>query len=121
MMIDPDAIDRVHDALRHPVLERRLEAITMANSLALVDLLADSFSHISSKDHQRARICAAEAMGEASGDETLQLLESMVRMPVSPVRDAAASALERRQNMQAKKSGNRSVRSQQNSSKSGDR
>ena len=100
MMIDPDAIDRVRDALRHPVLDRRLEAITMADSLALVDLLSDSFSHISTEDHQQARIRAAEAMGEASGSETMQLLQSMVQMPVSPVRDAAESAIEQRENGQ---------------------
>lgn len=107
MMIDSDAIQRVRDALRHPVLERRVEAIAMADSLALVDLLSDSFSHISSEDHQQARICAAEAMGEASGAETLQLLESMVQMPVSPVRDAAALALEKREKQRGKRKNKR--------------
>jgi hypothetical protein len=103
MMIDANAIERVRDALRHPVLERRLEAIAMADSLALVDLLSESFSHISKDDHQQARICAAEAMGEATGNETMHLLESMVRMPISPVRDAAELALQRRQKQSQKK------------------
>lgn len=104
MMIDADAIERVRDALRHPVLEHRVEAIAMADSLALVDLLSDSFLHISTEDHQQARICAAEAMGDASGKETMQLLESMVRMPVSPVRDAAELAIQRREKRKPTKS-----------------
>lgn len=96
LMIDTDAVNRVRDALRHPVLKHRLEAIAMADSLALVDLLVDSFTHISSQDHQQARISAAEAMGRASSRETVQLLETMVQLPESSVRDAAESALQRR-------------------------
>ena len=108
MMIDADAIERVRDALRHPVLDRRLEAIAMADSLALVDLLSDSFSHISTQDHQQARIRAAEAMGEASGSETMQLLQSMVQLPVSPVRDAAELAMQQREKQRGKRLPNRS-------------
>ena len=102
MMIDPLAIERVGDALRHPVLEKRMEAIAMADALALVDLLSDSFTHISREDHQQARICAAEAMADASSETTMQLLEEMVSMPVSPVRDAAVIAMECRQKRQKK-------------------
>jgi HEAT repeat protein len=102
LMIDPDAVNRVRDALRHPVLKHRLEAITMADSLAMVDLLLDSFTHISSDDHQQARIRAAEAMGRASSPETAELLESMVRLPESSVRDAAEKALQQRKDQNQK-------------------
>ncbi len=98
MMIDPDAIDRIRDALRHPVLSRRLEAIATADALAIVDLLADSFKHIAREDHQEARMRAADAMSNASSEATLGLLREMVELPESPVRDAAVASLRRREN-----------------------
>ncbi len=100
MMIDPGAVQRVRDALRHPVLAQRLEAIAMADALAIVDLLADSFTHISREDHQEARMKAAQVMADADSDETLKLLQDMVDMPESPVRDAAVVALDRRTSTQ---------------------
>lgn len=96
MMIDDAAVDRVRDALRHPVLSHRLEAIAMADALAIVDLLSDSFTRISRDDHQEARIRAAEVMSDATSTQTLELLEEMLRLPESPVRDAAAVAVEKR-------------------------
>jgi hypothetical protein len=96
MMIDPDAIDRVRDALRHPVLRHRLEAIAMADALAVVDLLSDSFEHIAREDHQEARIRAATVMSQAHGAKTLQLLHEMIDLPECPVRDAAIQAIQRR-------------------------
>jgi hypothetical protein len=97
MIIDPDAIQRVRDALRHPVLQNRLEAIAMADALAIVDLLSDSFARIAREDHQEARMRAADAMAEASSDLTLQLLQEMTDLPECPVRDAALRAIQRRQ------------------------
>ena len=96
-MIDPDAIERVRDALRHPVLKNRLEAIAMADALAVVDLLSDAFTHIAREDHQEARVRAAEVMSDATGDATLRLLQEMTDLPECPVRDAALAALEQRQ------------------------
>ncbi|TWU59022.1 hypothetical protein Poly51_18070 [Rubripirellula tenax] len=101
MMIDTGAVQRVRDALRHPVLANRLEAIAMADALAIVDLLSDSFTHISREDHQEARMKAAQVMADAEGDETLRLLEQMISMPASAVRDTAVAALERRQRAKA--------------------
>lgn len=97
MMIDPDAIQRVRDSLRHPVLGNRLEAIAMADALAVVDLLSDSFAHIAQEDHQAARVRAAEVMSDATGDATLRLLREMTELPECPVRDAALISLEQRQ------------------------
>jgi len=96
MMVDPDALQRVRDALRHPVLEQRLKAIAMADALAAVDLLSDSFEHIAREDHQQARIRAAGVMGDAEGEITRGLLEEMLSLPACPVRDAAAAAIEKR-------------------------
>lgn len=97
LMIDSDAIDRIRDALRHPVLDNRLSAIAAADALAIVDLLSDSFQHIVREDHQQARILAAEVMSDAEGETTLALLREMVELPESPVRDAAFAALSKRQ------------------------
>jgi hypothetical protein len=99
MMIDPEAIDRVRDALRHPVLNHRLDAIAMADALAVVDLLSDSFTHIARQDHQEARVRAAQAMSTASSETTMQLLQEMIDLPECPVRDAALKAIEQRQGM----------------------
>ncbi len=96
MMIDTDAIARVHDALRHPILAHRINAITMAESLACVDRLSESMAHIVREDHQDARIRALEVMAEANAKSTLKLLEEMTRLPDCGVRDAAISALDKR-------------------------
>lgn len=96
LMIDTAAVQRIRDALRHPVLANRLAAIAMAEALAIVDLLSDSFTRISREDHQEARMKAAQAMGNAEGDETLKLLENMTEMPESSVRDVAVESLTRR-------------------------
>ena len=71
--------------------------IAMADALAVVDLLAESFTHIAHEDHQEARVRAAEAMATASSETTLQLLQEMTLLPECPVRDAALKALDRRQ------------------------
>ena len=73
MMVDPQALQRVSDAIRHPVLKNRMAAIAMADALSIVDLLSESFAHIAQEDHLEARISAAEAMANARGDATLFL------------------------------------------------
>ncbi|MGB0596859.1 MAG: hypothetical protein ACPGLY_09220 [Rubripirellula sp.] len=95
--IDPDLIERVRDALRHPVLNHRLQAIAMADALTVVDRLSDSFERIARQDHQVARMQAAEAMGSASGEVTLGLLHQMTELPDCPVKDAAIKAIQKRQ------------------------
>jgi len=95
-MIGRDAIARVKDALRHPVLSHRLHAIEMADALAAVDTLAESLAHIVREDHQDARIRAAEVMSSAEDEVTLKLLEEMTTLPECGVRDAAIAALEKR-------------------------
>lgn len=93
MRIDPQAINRVRDALRHPVMERRLEAIASADALSAVELLGNSFIRIAREDHQAARVRAAKAMGNATDALTYSLLEEMLELPESQVRDAAQAAL----------------------------
>lgn len=97
MMIDPSAIQHVRDALRHPVLSHRLQGIAMADALAAVDLLSDAFAHIAHEDHQEARVCAAQVMGDANGEATLGLLRQLTSLPQCPVRDAAVGALQKRE------------------------
>lgn len=91
--IDRDAVSKVRDALRHPVLERRLEAIATAESLAIVETLNESFAPIARDDHQLARVRAAQAMSSATDPLTRTLLEEMLLLPESQVRDAAENAL----------------------------
>lgn len=97
MMVDSGAIDRVKDGLRHPVLGKRMDAIAMADALAVVDLLADSFAHISREDHQEARARAANVMADACSNQTLEILQEMTGLPECQARDAAVVALEKRQ------------------------
>jgi len=93
MRVDPDAVGRVRDALRHPVLGKRLEAIAAADALGIVDQLAEAFAHVIREDHQEARVRAAEVLSEAESEETLQILRETVTLPESPVRDAAIRAV----------------------------
>nr|WP_271958140.1 hypothetical protein [Rubripirellula sp.] len=96
MMVDPDALQRVSDAIRHPVLKNRIAAIAMADALAVVDLLSDSFEHIVQEDHLEARISAAEVMANAHGDATFGVLKKLADLPGCPVRDIALDAIQRR-------------------------
>jgi len=98
MTVDPDAIHHIRDGLRHPVMKHRLAAIDAAEALAAVDLLVDLFTRISRDDHQEARIRAAQAMGRAGSEPTLELLREMTELPDCAARDAAVAALEYRQN-----------------------
>ena len=70
MMVDPNALQRVSDAIRHPLLKTRIADIAMADAFAVVDLLSESFEHIVLKDHLEARTTAAKAMANAHGDAT---------------------------------------------------
>lgn len=106
MRIDPGAIDRVRDTLRHPVLDRRLEAIGAADALSLVEVLAPSFVRIVKDDHQEARIRAAQAMANATDPVTESLLEDLMRLPESQVRDAAEAALASRRGKDSKSKSN---------------
>ncbi len=96
MMVDPNALQHVSDAIRHPVLKTRLSAIAMADALAVVDLLSDSFEHIVQEDHLEARICAAEVMATAHGEATWEVLKKLAELPGCPVRDIALNAIQRR-------------------------
>jgi hypothetical protein len=96
MMVDPQALQQVTDAIRHPVLKNRLAAIAMADALSVVDLLSDSFAHIAQEDHLEARISAAQAMANARGDATWNVLKDLAELPGCPVRDIAIDAMQRR-------------------------
>lgn len=95
-MVDPDAIERIRERLRHPVLAQRLEAIAAAESLAAVDDLLEPLSAVARGDHQEARRRAAQALGEGEGEASLKVLEEMAEFPDSAVRDAALAAIRRR-------------------------
>lgn len=94
--IDPSAIDRVREKLRHPVLAQRLQAIAAADALAALDQLADSLLPIVRADHQEARRRIAMLLAEADGEETLNILREMSEFPDSTARDTALEALNRR-------------------------
>jgi hypothetical protein len=96
-IIDPEATDHIREALRHPVLTRRLNAIAMADALDAVDRLGQAFVHVARDDHQEARMRAADAMSRATSRQTLEVLGEMLTLPSCPVRDAAVAALRVRQ------------------------
>lgn len=101
LMIDADAINCVRDQLRHPVLSSRMDAILVAESLSIVDTLADSFAKIMTDDHQEARLRATEAMGLASGNPTKRILQDMLSKPPSAITDAVKIALQERETVDA--------------------
>jgi len=96
MMVDPHALEHVSDAIRHPVLKTRMAAIAMADAMAVVDLLSDSFEHIVQEDHLEARISAAQVMANAHGEATWDVLKKLSELPGCPVRDIALNAIQRR-------------------------
>ena len=96
MMVDPNALQRVSDAIRHPLLKTRIADIAMADAFAVVDLLSESFEHIVLKDHLEARTTAAKAMANAHGDATWGGLKKLADQPGCPVRNIALDALQRR-------------------------
>lgn len=95
---DPMAIERVKQALRHPVMKNRIDAIDLADAMAFVDLLGDSFTRIVRDDHQLLRIKAATVLGRSQSSHSIALLEEMLTLPESQVRDAARIAINHRSN-----------------------
>ena len=69
----------------------------MADAMDVVDLLYDSFAHITREDHQEARMRAAEALAGAASEKTLRLLNEMIELPECPARDTAILAMQQRQ------------------------
>ena len=94
--IDPQAAQRVHDQLRHPVMARRLEAIAATAAFDFADLLRQPLIDVAMNDHQQARLEAAAALGTGTGTETLEALQRLAGDVNGPVRDAAREALRTR-------------------------
>lgn len=96
MMVDATAIDAVRDALRHPVLDRRLEALTAVEAFAAIDLLHKELAHIVREGHLEARRVAAEMLGNGVSPQTEALLVELCSMPENAIRDVADEAYKRR-------------------------
>jgi len=97
MKVDPDAVQTVRSQLRHPVMQKRLEAMLATVALDAVDELMGPLAHAALHDHLEARAHAANALGHGRSEDTLRTLQELVTGPTGPVCDAAIKALQRRQ------------------------
>ncbi|MEM1225588.1 MAG: hypothetical protein AAGJ40_07815 [Planctomycetota bacterium] len=97
---DPSVLDSIRDELRHPVLQRRLNAILFAEALAIVDDLIEPLKQIAGDDHQEAKIQVAEALGTSQSDEAFELLQVLTGSMLGSLRDAAQASLRRRNEKQ---------------------
>ncbi len=94
MQTDPAAVERVQERMRHPVLQRRMQAIEAAQAFEIVDRLSPWLIKIAQDDHQEARLAAIEALGQSRLPECRKALEEVVAGPDGSIRDAAWAALQ---------------------------
>ncbi|MEL7263480.1 MAG: hypothetical protein AAFP69_01525 [Planctomycetota bacterium] len=94
--IDGAAIDVIRRRLRHPVVERRVQAVRAAMHLECVDDVQREMIHIAVEDHMVAQVAAAAALAESTSVESLNVLHELAKGPDNSVRDAARSALSKR-------------------------
>ncbi|TWU02077.1 hypothetical protein Pla100_18170 [Neorhodopirellula pilleata] len=96
IQIDGQTIAVIQDGLRHAVMQRRLEAIDFAKTLGLVDLMFEPLSTIARGDHQIVRMAATEALADAQGEASADLLRELCNAEQPSLRDAAREALQAR-------------------------
>lgn len=94
--INPSAVERVADELRHPVLARRLRAIDAVRVCGFFDSLDPLLLSIAQHDHREAQLRAVDALGAATSQASLELLQRLGQGPEGGLRDAARQALEQR-------------------------
>lgn len=96
MNMDASSLLLVADGLRHPVLDRRLEAIEFAESLCLIDAVIEPLRHIAKTDHQTARIRVAEALVNGRSMESEWVLLELSESLQTSIAETAKRSLERR-------------------------
>lgn len=93
MRTDADAVDRLRERLRHPVLNRRLQAIAATEAFDVIDELSALLIKIAKDDHQEARIAAIAVLSRSSLPEAWTAIHEIAAGPDSSIRDAALATL----------------------------
>jgi hypothetical protein len=91
--VDPDALQRITDQLRHPVLTRRLAAIDAIVALQATDELVEPLSKLIESDFDEARERAIIALGSGRGPATRQVLERLEQQTLGHIHDAVDVAI----------------------------
>ncbi len=96
MRLDPTAVETLRDALRHPVLETRIEAIEWIASQGLLELMAGDLAAGIAGEHTRVRRRLAVRLGDETGAATGRLLSQLSAQAHPDVAEAACRSLARR-------------------------
>lgn len=99
LQIDSTTLDVVRDAIRHAVMQHRLEAIEFTQTLGLVEMMIQPFTFIVDSDHQSARLAAAKALGTGHSEDSEKLLHKLAASPLGSLREAATQSLSQREMM----------------------
>lgn len=92
--VDPSAVDRIAEELRHPLLDRRLLGIEAAIACELLEPLEPLLLHAAIHDHREARVRIADAFATATSCDSLEMLRQLSAAPPGVLRDVARRSLQ---------------------------
>lgn len=91
--INPSAVERIADELRHPVLARRLHAIEAAEACGFLGVLEPLLLHAALHDQREAQLRAVKSLGAATSRASLAMLQRLGEGPVGELREVAKRAM----------------------------
>lgn len=94
--IDPSLIATLQEELRSPVMVRRLRALRLTAICEVVDSLTDLLIHAALHDHRDIRMLAIAALGSATDEKSLAVLEDLAVGPPCALRDTSRDAINNR-------------------------
>lgn len=92
--IDPQAVDRIAEELRHPLLDRRLLGIEAAIVCDALEPLEPLLLYAAIHDHREARLRIAGALARGTSRDSLEMLRQLAAGPDGAIRDVASRSLQ---------------------------
>ena len=94
--LDPATTESIHDAIRHPVMQCRIDAIDWIEALNIIDLFADRLETAARDDHGAVRTRLAKAMASGRSEASERILKTLAQSVHGAVADAARQSLDQR-------------------------
>ena len=94
--LDDAAIETLTEAMRSPVMERRLHAIAAAMACRMVGPLEQAIIQLAETDYREVRMAAVSALAMGRTSDSVETLQQIAEGVAGSPRDAAQQALEHR-------------------------
>ncbi|MEZ6087989.1 MAG: hypothetical protein R3C05_08185 [Pirellulaceae bacterium] len=90
-LVDSQPEQYVIDTLKHPLIERRKQAVDVAAALQLIDAILDRLRDAFEDNHLEVKVKIAASLRHARGNAARTWLDELRQLPPGPIRDAANS------------------------------